>query len=107
LLAIVLNVRGHSVTLVTPPGGSIFTAMLTDLEIVSRYIFNVLLPVSLSAVYFVDPVRSIMDVRVLIYGIVLAAMVFLSVRFAYNPRRAVFGWLFFIGSLGPNLNLIA
>jgi hypothetical protein len=107
LAIVLLNMIYDRGTFSAPPGGSIFTAMLTDLEIVSRYVFNVLLPVSLSAVYFVDPVRSIMDVRVPIYGIVLAAMVFLSVRFASNPRRAAFGWLFFIGSLGPNLNLIA
>jgi hypothetical protein len=104
---VAFNLHGHSGTLVTPPGGSVFTAMLTDLDIISRYLFNLLAPVGLSAVYFVDPIRSLFDLRVLLYGALLLISVVVTIRLAENPRRAAFGWLFFLGSLGPNLNLIA
>ncbi len=102
-----LNLSGHAETLIAPPGGTVFTALLTDLEIVSRYLFNLLAPVKLSAVYFVDPVASVSDSRVFIYGALLPAVAAGTIFLAANRRMAVFAWLWFFAALGPSLNLIA
>jgi tetratricopeptide (TPR) repeat protein len=107
LVDLLLNIKGHSVTLIPPPGGTVFTAILTDLEILSRYLFNLLAPVALSAVYFVDPIRSVTDPRAAGYGILLATIIVLTIKLARNRRRATISWQFFISSVGPNLNLIA
>jgi len=101
------TVRIMTFSIVPPPGGSLVTALLTDLEILCRYLGNLVLPVNLSAVYSVDPVRSWQDSRVFLYGSILLLALFVSVWYAANRRRAIFGWLWLVGSLGPNLNLIA
>jgi len=106
-LALVVNLRGHAVTVIPPPGGTVFTALLTDLEILTRYLGMLLAPFSLSAAYFVDPVRSLWDIRVACYALLLAAFVASTVAISANRLRAAFGWLWFLGALGPNLNLIA
>jgi hypothetical protein len=102
-----VNVAGHAATLVEPPGGSVCTAILTDLEILARYLGNLFAPANLSAVYLVEPVVSLSDPRVVTYGLLLAAVVALSVWLSPQRRRAVFAWLWFFGALGPSLNLIA
>ena len=102
-----LNVTTHGPELVKPPGGTVFTAMLTDLEIVSRYLFNLVAPVNLSAFYFVKPIVSLSDARVWQYGLMLSALAAGSIYLAENRARAVFGWGWFFAALGPNLNLIA
>ena len=106
-IAFVLNLRGHATTLVPPPGGSLFTAVLTDFEILTRYLFNLLLPVKLSFVYFVEPIVSLSDPRLLLNILILAVSVSASLWLAKERRRAAFGWLWFIAALGTNLNLIA
>ena len=107
LIVIRVNLAGHERTLVAPPGGSLFTAALTDLEILARYVYNLVLPIALSAAYYVAPVTSLGDGRVWTYGALLAILVWLSLRLAARPRMAALGWLWFIGALGPSLNFIA
>lgn len=102
-----VNLAGHARTLLPPPGGSIFTAALTDLEILARYLYNLALPIALSASYYVQPVVSLADWRVAAFGLLLAALVALTVRFAARPRLALLGWLWFVAALGPSLNFIA
>jgi hypothetical protein len=102
-----VNLAGHARTLLPPPGGSIFTAALTDFEILARYLYNLVLPIALSASYYVQPIVSLADWRVAAFGILLAALVALTVRFAARPRVALLGWLWFLGALGPSLNFIA
>jgi tetratricopeptide (TPR) repeat protein len=101
------NLAGHAATLAPPPGGSVFTALLTDLEILGRYIVNLVAPLRLSAVYLVEPVRSVTDWRVIYYGAGLSVLAAGTVYMAANRRRAIFGWLWFLGALGPSLNLVA
>lgn len=105
MVGFTIHIMKH--TIVPPPGGSIATALLTDVEIFARYIFNLLVPTNLSAVYMVDPIRSLSDSRIYSFSLIVAALVAISVRYAENPRRALFGWLWMLGSLGPNLNLIS
>jgi hypothetical protein len=102
-----LNLFGFSVTLVQPPGGSVFTAALTDLEILSRYLYNLLIPNSLSAVYFVDPILSLADPRVWLFALTLAAAVTVTVLLSANRRRTIFAWLWLVAALGPSLNFVA
>jgi len=106
LASIIINVNGQK-SLVPPPGGSLYTALLTDFEVLARYIFNFFIPIRLSICYFVAPILSLFDLRVLLYGTVLLGLVALTIALAPNRRRAVFGWLWFGSCLGPHLNLIA
>jgi len=102
-----INVHAHGGTLQPPPGGTVFTALLTDLEILSRYLFNLAAPVNLSAAYMVDPVRNLADPRVAGYGALLLGIFAVTVWLAQRRLYALLGWLWFFGALGPNLNLIA
>ena len=105
-----LNIEGHAKVLkelIPPPGGSLFTAALTDLEILSRYLFSLLAPVNLSILYYVKPVASLGDPRVYLYGAILLAAFAVTMFLAENRRRALFGWLWFVAAAGPNLNFVA
>lgn len=102
-----LNLFTHSKELVSPPGGSAFTALLTDLNIFTRYIRNILNPADLSAVYFVDPITGLGDWRAWTWGAALVAIVAVTVKFAANRTRALFGWFWFFSALAPNANVIS
>lgn len=107
-LCVWLNLFTHSKELVPPPGGSAFTALLTDLNIFSRYLFNlVLAPAKLSAVYFVEPITGLGDPRAWLWGAVLLGTAALTVALARNRMRAIFGWFWFFAALGPNANVIS
>lgn len=95
--------------LVPHPGGSLFTALLTDVVLLSRYVLNVLIPTGLSAMYGVAPVISPLEWRLWEAGILLVAIVAGSVYFTRPEQRklAILGWLWFFGTLGPMMNLIA
>ncbi|HEY3318894.1 MAG TPA: hypothetical protein VGP72_00250 [Planctomycetota bacterium] len=91
-----------------PPGGSIFTALLTDVVILWRYVENFLFPVNLSAYYGLAPVTSLADPRLWACGAGLALVVSGTILIAENSARrlVIFGWLWFVGALGTNLNLV-
>ena len=95
--------------LVDPPGGSIWTALLTDVVLGARYLFNALLPVNLSFFYAVTPVVSLADGRLWACLIAIVAGFGLLLWLTLPARRylTVFGLLWFVGALGPNCNLIA
>jgi len=103
----VVGAERARVALMPPPGGHWYTALLTDLEILPRYLFNIFLPVRLSAFYGVADIESLADGRVYLFGAVLAALVGATLWAARSRRRALFGWLWFFGALGPSLNLVA
>ncbi|HEY3319425.1 MAG TPA: hypothetical protein VGP72_02975 [Planctomycetota bacterium] len=104
---ITFNMMGHSETLVEPPGGSIFTAILTDSEIIARYIYNLFVPDKLSAAYYVAPIFGLGDIRLWGYGALLLGLVIVTVWIAENRRLALLGWFWFFVALGPVLNLVA
>lgn len=98
----------HEENVMPPPGGSVFTALLTDVEILARYVKNFLWPATLSAYYCVTPIVSFADARLYLYGLPLALLVagtFAACR-PEDRRACAFGWLWFAGALGPNLNLV-
>mgnify|MGYP000570491594 CR=1 FL=1 len=94
--------------LVLPPGGSVWTALLTDVEIFGRYIGNILAPINLSFFYAVEPIRSPGDPRLWLYGAMLVAVCGGSIWAAGPPYRrlAALGVFWFFGALGPNANLV-
>ncbi len=102
-----MNLIGHEATIIAPPGGSVFTALLTDTEILARYIGAMIAPVSLSIAYSVEPIVSLASVRLLAYTLLLATVVGGTVWLARSRRRAVFGWLWFFIALVPCLNIIS
>ncbi len=101
-----VGIVGARIRLIPPPGGSWYTALMTDTEIFVRYLYNVLVPLKLSAFYGVKDIDSFQDPRLYYHGAILAAAVALSTGVARSPRRAILGWLWFFGALGPNANLV-
>jgi hypothetical protein len=95
----------HTTATIPPPGGTLGTALLTDLEIICRYLFNLAMPIFLSTLYFVEPVRSITDGRVLLYGLCLLTIVGVSIQCSRDRWMTALGWFWMLGALGPCLNL--
>jgi hypothetical protein len=105
---IAAGIKYQAVDIVDPPGGSVWTALLTDTEIVARYIKNILVPVDLSFFYAVTPAVSLTDWRVWVYGALILGILAVCVWAAGAQRRrvAVLGAVWFIAALGPNANLV-
>lgn len=95
--------------LAPPPGGTMWTGLLTDFEIFARYMRNGLVPLFSSFYYGVEPIVSLADSRVWLYGIAMvgywAGMYYLAD--VADRRWVVIGFLWFYGALGPNANIIA
>ncbi|MCY3021566.1 MAG: hypothetical protein NTW87_21335 [Planctomycetota bacterium] len=94
--------------MMAPPGGTVWTALLTDAEVFFRYTAHVLLPVNLSFYNGLEPVTGLSDPRVWLYGGALALLWGAIIWAARGPWRvlAVLGLVWFFGGLGPNANLI-
>ena len=107
--AIVAGFYGHTLELVDPPGGSIGTALLTDFEIVARYISHVFYPADLSFFYGVIPIVSLSDPRLWGYGLFILLFFAFLIWAAGRELRipALFGMFWFLGALGPNSNIVA
>ena len=89
-------------------GGSYWTVMLTDIPVLQRYVVNYLWPAQLSAEYGLAPVLTISDPRFWICFSTFAGLVvgtfWLAGRLRW--RMVAFGWLAFVGALGPALNFV-
>jgi hypothetical protein len=107
MAALWMHVHGLHDQIIAPPGGSIYTGLLTDSEILVRYFSMLMAPVALSAGYFVKPIVSILDPRFVAFISIVAAIVAASIALARSRRRAVFGWLWFIVALSTNFNIFA
>ena len=101
------NISLYSYSILPPPGGSKFTALLTDVPILVRYLCTALAPVRLSFNYYCEPISSLADMRLWSCGALVAALIAISLYFAANRRRAAFGWLWFITAFAPVANLVA
>ena len=104
---ICFTLRAHSGMTLPPPGGSVFTAALTDAEILRRYLQNAFWPAQLSAFYEVDPILSPLDIRFLGNAGLVLAVVVLTVWSSRRRALSVFLWFWFFAVLGPVLNLVA
>jgi hypothetical protein len=106
-----LNMQGHEKTIVPPPGGTIFTALLTDVEILVRYLLNFVAPFWLSFAYYVEPIATLGDGRLWLYGTWLVGLVGVSIRLtprgSFARRGVILGWLWFFCGLSPMLNIVS
>lgn len=102
-----LGVHGHRSWMAAPPGGSIVTALMTDTWIFVRYIINLVLPTNLSAAYGIEPITSFSNTRMWLCLFGLLTLAVFTVNMARSRKRAIFGWLWFYGALGPVMNLVA
>ncbi|HYF48968.1 MAG TPA: hypothetical protein VEJ63_06165 [Planctomycetota bacterium] len=95
--------------MIEPPGGSTFTAVLTNLEVVSKYLRSVFAPFWLSFYYGIEPVYSLGDWRVWAYGPALIAVFGMSVWFVSKEQRslALLGIAWFLFALAPHANLLS
>jgi len=100
------HVGSHLV--IDPPGGTLATALLTDGVILWRYAATLFYPPGVSAYYGIAPVVSLSDARFWSHAPAFAALVAITVAASAPGERrvTVFGWLWFVGALGPNLNLV-
>ncbi len=91
-----------------PIGGSLFTVALSDLPVLQRYIINYVWPFRLAAEYGLAGVFSLADSRLWIAVAFLTFVVGGTLYFAGRERRrmVLFGWLWFVGALGPALNFV-
>jgi len=91
-----------------PPGGTIATAILTDGVILGRYAWNFLWPMELSSHYAIAPLLSPFEPIWLrwtgFFGALSIGCLLLTAP--AQRRLCLFAWLWFIGALGPSLNLV-
>src|SRR5205823_693137 len=94
---------------VEPPGGSVWTALLTDVVIFSRYVQHILAPWNLSFYYAIEPVTSLADGRLWLSAAALLLLAWGLWRLTAPEQRSLtlFGLLWFFGALAPNANLVA
>lgn len=104
---VILTLNAASGMTVAPPGGSIYTALLTDVEIVRRYLQSTVWPLDLSAFYSVDPILSARDPRFLANAAVILAVIALTVWASRRRTLSFFLWFWFFAALGPVLNIVA
>ena len=101
------NLHSHSQMIMKPPGGSVFTALLTDAEVFRRYLQNLIMPVELSAAYVVKPIVTPFDARFLLNAGCVAAFIAATVWLSRRRALSVFLWFWFFAGLGPVMNLVA
>lgn len=102
-----VNLFTHTGDIVAPPGGTVFTALLTDLEIFSRYFFSLVYPIRLSGMYYVEPILGPGDARAWTYGAIFFGTLAVTIFFARNRWLCAFGWVWFLSAMGTNANVIA
>jgi tetratricopeptide (TPR) repeat protein len=109
LLMTVLTIQMNKSVVVDPPGGSLVTAIMTDAEIFTRYITNILLPANLSFFYSVQPLVSFLDLRLWLGGFLLLAVFGSMVAAAGKEHRflCLLGVIWFFSALATNANIIA
>lgn len=100
-------IHSHNLMMMQPPGGSAFTALLTDAEIMRRYMQSLVLPIDLSFAYAVSPIVSAADPRFAANALAVIAMVAGSTLLSQRRELSLFFWFWFFAALGPNSNVVA
>jgi hypothetical protein len=109
LAVALVTTRVHGGLVVEPPGGGVMTAIMTDAEVFTRYVINILLPVNLSFFYSVIPVVSLADPRLWLGCFVLFALFGTLVAAAGQRYRfwSLLGIVWLFSALSTNANIIA
>jgi tetratricopeptide (TPR) repeat protein len=100
-----MNLHTHALMLLPPPGGSTFTAILTDAEILRRYMQHLLLPIGISFAYYVEPITSITDPRFWLNAIAIVAVVATTTWLSKRREWSAFLWFWFFAAVAPNMNV--
>jgi hypothetical protein len=89
-------------------GGNIGTALLTNVEILGRYFFSVLLPKDLSFYYAVQPIVTLADSRLWLYALGQGGVIAVMWRLARpeDRRLTLLGLLWFYLAIGPSSNVV-
>ncbi|HLX61618.1 MAG TPA: tetratricopeptide repeat protein [Planctomycetota bacterium] len=101
-----VNVSKTETSNATRAGGSLFTVALTDVPIIWEYIAHSLWPLNLSIFYHSPIVTSLGGGLFWSRLVLLASVVAFTIWMSSNGWRTVFLWGWFIGALGPALNII-
>ncbi len=101
-----LNFRTCDSSTVTLAGGSLWTVALTDVPIVTEYIYNSVIPSGLSIFYYSPIVTTLASVFFWTRLATLVAMLAGTIWISSQRWRTVFLWGWFFGTLGPALNLV-
>jgi hypothetical protein len=91
-------------------GANVFESLLTDVEILARYLQVLVWPPNSSPYYELLPIASPFSVRFLIAAAGFFGPVVLTVWLPTTNearRRVLFGWLWFVGAMSLALNLAA
>lgn len=102
-----IGVSGYARTFRPPPGGSMWTALMTDTDIFLRYLSKTFVPVQLSAMYGVNDIESLADLRLWVNLVIWVAVIGGSIALGRSRTRTLLGWLWFLGGLGPACNMVA
>lgn len=109
IAAIVAQTLMVSNDAVLPPiGGSLWTVTMTDVLVLMCYITNFIWPFGLSADYGLPAILTIADPRLWLGVFSLATLIGATFFLAGKVQRRTvfFGWLWFVGALGPVLNFV-
>jgi tetratricopeptide (TPR) repeat protein len=106
--ALLINLHFVKEATLPPPGGSLWTAALTDVGVLWRHVLNLLVPLWLSFDYALPVVVSLADPRLWLYALGLAAVVLATALLAERGKRkfVCLLWLWFVGAMGPALNFV-
>ena len=107
LAALALNLHGDAPLLLAPPGGSVYTGLLTDAEILRLYMQHLIMPVDISFFYCVKPIVSALEPRFILNMSLVLGMVALTIWLSKRRDLSLFLWIWFFGALGPVMNIIA
>ncbi len=106
-LVVAMNMVGHASMITERPGGSFFATLLTDVEILGRYLINVFVPSQLSFAYYVEPITRLADARLWAYGGLLLSCFAASLWLGESRLRVLLGWFWFVAGLSTNLHLVS
>jgi tetratricopeptide (TPR) repeat protein len=90
----------------TRAGGGLWTVALTDVPVLWDYIAHSLVPTGLSIFYHNPIVTSLWDKLFWIQLALISACVAVSLILSPDRWRTLFLWGWFVGALGPALNII-
>ena len=97
-----INILNHSTVIAALP---LHVRLLTDIEVLARYVLLFLVPYPLHMQWFIRPIYSLLDIRLLIYSLILVFFGIMIRKLYLKNKIVLFGALWFIITLLPVLNI--